>query len=248
MPTKSLQSEIAPAKGVLARSGEQLYELYASCYDGTDRARFRADLEEKHWVILLREAESENIVGFSTQLLLEAEVNRRTVNALFSGDTIIHPRYWGSLELIRAWCRLAGMLKTQCGDRPLYWFLISKGHRTYLFLPSFFTEFYPRHDRPTPPFERQLIQVLARAKFLRDFNPETGLIRYRAAHDRVKIEFDSAPKRLNNPHVDFFVRRNPGYRCGSELVCVAEISAANMRSVARRELENGMRSTVPLVA
>lgn len=245
---KSLQSEIAPAKPVLARFGEQLYGLYASSYDGADRARFRADMEEKQWVILLREAGSENIVGFSTQLLLEVEVNRRAVSALFSGDTIIDPRYWGSLELIRAWCRLAGMLKAQCGDRPLYWFLISKGHRTYLFLPSFFDEFYPRHDRPTPPFERQLIHILARAKFPGDFDPETGLIRHSAARDRVKPELDSAPRRLNNPHVDFFVRRNPGYRCGSELACVAEIAPANMRSVAKRELENGMRSTEPRVA
>jgi hypothetical protein len=245
---KELQSEVAPAKRVLARYAEQLYDLYASCYDGTDPVRFRADLEEKQWVILLREVETGNVVGFSTQLLIDVKINQQPVQALFSGDTIIHPRYWGSFELVRAWCRLAGTLKARLGNRPLYWFLISKGHRTYLFLPSFFCDFYPRHDRPTPPFERQLIQVLARRKFPREFNPETGLIEYHSAHDRMKTELDSAPRRLNNPHVDFFVRQNPGYRCGSELVCVAEIAPANMRSVAKRELENGLRSTVPLVA
>ena len=245
---RELQSEIAPAEWVLAQHSKQLYNLYASCYEGTDPTRFRADLDEKQWVILLREAGTGNIVGFSTQLLIDAEINQQRVQALFSGDTIIHPHYWGSLELIRAWCRLAGMLKGQCGNRPLYWFLISKGHRTYLLLPSFFHEFYPRYDRPTPAFEKQLMQILASRKFPREFNLETGLIEYRTTHDRLKTEFDSAPKRLNNPHVDFFVRQNSGYRCGSELVCVAEITPENMRSVAKRELENGLRSTVPLVA
>jgi hypothetical protein len=245
---RELQSEIAPAKRVLARHADQLYDLYASCYDGTDAKRFRADLEEKQWVILLRETETGDVVGFSTQLLIDAEINQQRVNALFSGDTIIHPRYWGSLELIRAWCRFAGNLKAQCASRPLYWFLISKGHRTYLFLPSFFHDFYPRYDRLTPAFEQQLIHVLAGAKFPHEYCPRTGLIEYGTAHDCLKAEIDAALKRLHNPHVDFFVRRNPDYRRGSELVCVAEITFANMRSIARRELVNGMRSVVPLVA
>jgi hypothetical protein len=245
---RELQSEIAPAKRVLARHADQLYDLYASCYDGTDAKRFRADLEEKQWVILLRDGGTGDVVGFSTQLLIDAEINQQRVHALFSGDTIIHPRYWGSLELIRAWCRFAGNLKAQSGSRRLYWFLISKGHRTYLFLPSFFHDFYPRYDRPTPAFEQQLIDLLAGAKFPRHYCSETGVIEYDSTHDRLKPEIDAAPKRLRNPHVDFFVRQNPGYRRGSELVCLAEITFANMRSIARRELVNGMRSVVSLVA
>ena len=245
---KELQSEIAPAKRVLARYADQLYDLYASCYDGTDAKRFRADLEEKQWVILLRDLGTGDVVGFSTQLLIDAEINQQRVHALFSGDTIIHPRYWGSLELIRAWCRFAGSLKAQSGSRRLYWFLISKGHRTYLFLPSFFHAFYPRYDRSTPAFEQQLIDVLAGAKFPREYCPRTGVIEYGSAHDRLRPDIDAAPKRLRNPHVDFFVRQNPGYRSGSELVCVAEITFENMRSIARRELLNGMRSVTSLVA
>jgi hypothetical protein len=245
---RELQSEIAPARRILARHADQLYDLYATYYDGTDSARFRADLEEKQWVILLREAGANEVVGFSTQLLIDVEVDQQPVHALFSGDTIIHPRYWGSLELIRAWCRFAGTLKAQSGKRALYWFLISKGHRTYLFLPSFFHDFYPRYDRPTPAFEQQLIEVLGRTKFPRQFCARTGLIEYQTAHDRLKAELDAAPKRLHNSHVDFFVRQNPRYRAGSELACVAEITLANMRSVAKRELEIGLRSVVPLVA
>jgi hypothetical protein len=245
---RELQAEITPAKQVLTQHVDRLYRLYADCYDGTDPARFRADLEEKQWVILLLDAETEDVVGFSTQLLIDVQINQQPVHALFSGDTIIHPRYWGSLELVRAWCRLAARLKAQGGNRPLYWFLISKGHRTYLYLPSFFNEFYPRYDRVTPAFEQQLIRVLGSAKYPREFVPESGLIVHRGGHDRLKAELDAAPKRLHNPHVRFFVRENPEYRHGSELLCVAEISLANMRSAARRELEHGLRSVVPLVA
>ena len=243
---RKLQANILPAQQVLAEHAEPLYRLYATCYDETDPARFRADLEEKQWVILLLDGETGEVAGFSTQLLLDVQVNQQPVHALFSGDTIIHPRYWGSLELVRAWCRFAGKLKAQSGSRPLYWFLISKGHRTYMYLPSFFHEFFPRYDCLTPVFEQQLINALGSVKYPREFNPQTGLIEYPTAHDRLKTDLDAAPNRLHNPHVEFFVRRNPSYRQGNELVCVAEISPANMRSVAQRELEWGLRSVVQL--
>jgi hypothetical protein len=179
-------------------------------------------------------------------LLMEVCVDRRPVSVLFSGDTVIHREYWGSQELVRAWCRLAGQLKARCGDQPLYWFLISKGHRTYMYLPLFFQDFYPCHDRPTPEFESRLIRALGREKYPRAFDPHTGLIEHSRTHDRLKPALDAAPLRVRNPHVTFFLDRNPRYQEGSELVCVAEIAPENMRSLARRELEEGLRTAAML--
>jgi len=169
-------------------------------------------------------------------------VDGQPARALFSGDTIIDREHWGSQELVRAWCRLAGQLKSQRGDRPFYWFLISKGRRTYLYLPYFFREFYPRGDRPTPAFAQRLIRALGRLRYPEEFDPRTGLIEPAGPHDRLKPELDATLRRLRNPHVAFFTRRNPRYQEGVELACVAEISPQNMRSLARRELEAGMQA------
>ena len=95
---RGLQADILPAQQVLAQHAEQLYRLYASCYDSTDPARFRADLEEKQWVILLLDEATGAVVGFSTQLLIDAKINQRPVHALFSGDTIICEVTVSSLE------------------------------------------------------------------------------------------------------------------------------------------------------
>ncbi len=103
-----LRAEVISAAELSAQLVEKLYRLYESCYDATDPVRFRADLEEKQWVILLRDIGTQLVAGFSTQMLMDLEVNKRLVHTLFSGDTIIHPDYWGSQELVRAWCRLAG--------------------------------------------------------------------------------------------------------------------------------------------
>jgi hypothetical protein len=246
MGSVRLFSEVVPAHALPDGQVEALYRLYRQHFDGTDPERFRADLEEKRWVILLREESGGMPIGFSTQTLMEVCVDGRPVTALFSGDTIIDRAYWGSAELVRAWCRLAGQLKAQCGDEPLYWFLISKGHRTYLYLPLFFYEFYPRCDRPTPEREARLLRTLASERYPEAFDPRTGLIEFDGEHDRLKPELDAAPRRERNPHVAFFLRKNPNYARGSELACLAEIAPANVRPGVRGELEAGLAASQEL--
>ena len=59
-------------------------------------------------------------------------------------------------------------------DEPLYWYLISKGYRTYRFLPVFFREFYPRHDVATPPVEAAVLYALGRRKFGDSYDGANG--------------------------------------------------------------------------
>jgi len=237
MESAAIRGEIVPREGVCARLEEQLYLLYAAHYEGGSRERFHADLVEKPWLLLLRDGGTGAPVGFSTQTTLDVEVEGRPIRALFSGDTIVHRHYWGSQELTRTWLRFAGAQLAQCGERAFYWFLISKGHRTYLYLPLFFHAFYPCRDAPTPPFEQKLIDALAAARYPDAFDPGTGLIRWRGEHDRLRPELDGAADRLRNPHVRFFVSRNPDYLSGTDLACVAEIRPDNLRGWVRRDLE-----------
>jgi len=236
----TLYAETVPLSEVAAPLVDQLYELYAGHYDHTDRDRFESDLSEKHWVILLRDIVGRQVVGFSTQMEMRVLVDSIPVRALFSGDTIIHPNYWGDQVLVRAWCRLAGGLKAQAKDELFYWFLISKGYRTYLYLPLFFKSFFPNYETPAPLFEQKLMWVLGDKKYPRLFNPINGLVEHGNIHDRLSPDLDKTLHRLSNPHVAFFVETNPLYQQGSELLCVAELSADNMRSIARREFESGL--------
>ena len=216
---------------------DRLYALQDRGYDGVDPERFRADLAEKQWVILLRDGEGGEVVGFSTQRTMEVSVGGRTVRALFSGDTVIDPAYWGEQTLVRAFCRLIGRLLSESpSPPPLYWFLISKGHRTYLYLPTFFHSFWPCYQRPTPPFEAELIRVLGEGRYPGEFDAERGVIRPRGPHDRLKEALDGSARRGHNPHVAFFLERNPGHRQGDELLCVADLDPQNLRPIVRREV------------
>jgi hypothetical protein len=92
------------------------------------RDGFDADLNEKQWVILLRDDASRAICGFSTQMILDFAVDGAPMHALFSGDTIVERSCWGQTLLAQAWGQLALDLIDRYPAGALLWFLISKGY------------------------------------------------------------------------------------------------------------------------
>ena len=215
---------------------DAMFALMDRHYAQIDRAAFEADLDEKQWVIQVFDPDTDALCGFSTQMLLEVDVAGRTVKALFSGDTIVAREHWGDNALSHVWGRLAlSLIDTFEGE--LYWFLISKGYKTYRFLPVFFREFYPRHGAPTPPAAREVINALGRARYPAAYDPATGLIRAWPGKDRLREGVaDITPERLRDPHVRFFVEQNPGHQHGEELCCLAPLSRDNFTPAAYRVL------------
>jgi hypothetical protein len=217
-----------------------MYDLYSKYYAGTSWEIFRADLGKKDYVILLWD-EQNKLQGFSTLAVLKFEFEGQVSQAIFSGDTIINHQYWGEQTLTLAWCRLAGKIKAEAAQLPLYWFLIVKGYRTYRYLPIFAKTFYPNWRYPTPPRYQVLMDYLARAKFGENYDPEAGLVRFAISQGHLRDSWAEIKEGFaNKPDIRYFLERNPEYYKGDELVCLMELSEDNMRSHARRGFLEGM--------
>ena len=223
----------------------EMYELFARNFDQTSRDRFAHDLARKHWVLLLIEPASGRLCGFSTQVLLRFRWREQNLRFVFSGDTIVDPGYWGETALIREWGRLiARLLKTDASE-PLYWFLISKGYKTYRFLPVFFREFYPSFDRDKPSAVREIMDALGETMFAGHYNAQRGIVVASPEKDRLCPELarvDSA--RLADPHIRFFLESNPGYARGDELCCLAPLDFDNFTPAGIRLLDPVNRPTL----
>jgi len=210
------------------------FALFHRAYDGADRARFERDLAEKRWIILLRDGDSGQLKGFSTVHLRPPDA-RCDGTVVFSGDTVIDPEYWGQKELQRAFAALLLREKLRAPGRPLYWFLISKGWRTYLLLAHAFPRAVPRHDRPDDGPLRRMLHALAAERFGAQFDAETGVIRYDEPHERVRAGLAPVTDALlADPHVRFFVEHNPGHAAGDELACLAEVRLVDVVRVVGR--------------
>jgi hypothetical protein len=231
-----------------AHDAERMYALYAAYYADTSAAQFAADLAAKHYVIEL--VANGELSGFSTLAVLPFYADGAARCALFSGDTIIDQRYWGEQALAVAFCRLAGTIKAADPGMPLYWFLITKGHRTYRYLGAFSREYYPHPERPTPPLAARCIDALARGRFAEAWKPDLGIVRFEHPHGRLRAEWiEPRPSLAARAAVRFFLQRNPGHAQGDELCCLTELSAPNLRLHARRAFLEGFDEasrTVPL--
>ncbi len=243
MKENRLTSRVLRVAELHATLVRQLYAIFERHYDCVDWMRFEGDLSEKDYVLVLMDSRTGEPRGFSTQKILTATVHGLPVRAVFSGDTVIDRAYWGEQELVRCWCRFAGQVRAEEPETRLFWFLISKGFRTYLYLPLFYRDFYPRYDRPTPVFEQAVMDTLAGQKFLHYYNPRLGLVEFPEALGQLTPELaEIPPGRLDDPHVQFFLTRNPRYAEGVELVCLTEISPQNMRGLAARMGREGEES------
>ncbi len=229
-----LHNEIVPVALLGPSDRDTLFALYAQHYSGAKRDQFESDLEEKEVVILLRDRSSQEVRGFSTQMILRQHIGGQEVRALFSGDTIIAPSHWGDQELRRGWCHFAAAALTAELGGPLYWFLITKGYRTYRYLPVFFREFFPHYDRETPGELQVLLDGFARQKFGQAYDASSGLVRFPETHGQLTDELSKVPPhRAKDPHVQFFLLHNPEYAQGVELACITEISHENIQPFAR---------------
>ncbi|MGH9719068.1 MAG: hypothetical protein ACRD8O_02565 [Bryobacteraceae bacterium] len=235
---RQMRAEVWPRSRITPEHEAEMFRLYETYFESTSEAIFSEDLASKHSAIVLFDA-TERIQGFSTLELIEFEGGR----AIFSGDTIVNHEFWGEQTLPVAWCRYAGQIKARHKEEPLYWFLISKGYRTYRYLPLFAHAYHPSWRSPTPPETQRLMDALARRKFGKCYIPAKGVVRFPKSRGQLRESWAGiSPVLRTKPEVRFFLERNPGYRRGDELVCLTELSEANMRSFARMAFAEGMSS------
>lgn len=229
--------------GLLARAAlsaaerEEMFALLTRHFDGVTRAQFETDLAAKNWVIALRR--DARLVGFTTLRVTSSFFGHEPITVIYSGDTIVAPEAWGSPALARAWIAGVNRLRAESPSRRCYWLLLTSGFRTYRFLPVFWREFFPRFDAATPPPQQELIAHLAHEGYGGTFDRATGIVRF-TRPQRLRAPLAAVPTgRIANPHVAFFLARNPRHDRGDELVCLTEISAENLTAAGRRMVAPG---------
>lgn len=239
-----------PRASLTGHERDELLALLDRHFEGVTPAQFAHDLDEKDWVLRIRR--DGRLVGFTTLQLYHALHDGRCLNVLYSGDTIMAPEAWRSPVLARGWIALVRALQATRPAEPWYWLLLSSGFRTYRFLPVFWREFWPRHDADAPPHVHAMLVALAQGRFGAAFDAAAGVVRF-AHPQRLRGALADVPDgRVDDPHVHFFLSRNAGWARGDELVCLTELSDANLTAAGIRMVRSGARrppsATRPLPA
>ena len=72
---------------------------------------------------------------------------------------------------------------------------------------------------------------------------DEGIVRFKERKGQVKKEHAEKTFRKNNQYIDFFLRKNPGFVDGDEMVCMAELSLNNFKRYPRRILSQVIESS-----
>lgn len=213
---------------------DEMYSIYKAHYDETTFHLFSRDLSEKSDCIMLYD-EHRRLQGFSTLMLMSTRIDDSPVTAIFSGDTIVDPSLRTTSRLPAAWLDHAFSLLSTL-RMPLFWFLISKGFRTYRFLPVFFKRFYPHPENEYRELHR-ITDVLAQKKFGAAYDPSTGIVHTGDLQPRLKNPGDIAGTTgRSDTYIDFFAKKNTFHTSGDELCCCTPVNFANMTPAGRRLL------------
>ncbi|MCC6457032.1 MAG: hypothetical protein IT328_18895 [Caldilineaceae bacterium] len=213
---------------------DEMVQLFSEHYDLVCPEHFRRDLAQKDQVVLLREERQGTLQGFSTLAVYTTTAQGRKVGVVYSGDTIIRPAFWGTPALPSVWIKRVLALAAQL-PQPVYWLLISSGYKSYRFLPVFYREFYPRYDCPTPPEQQAILDELAQQRFGAQYDAASGVVRFVSGATPLRPGVaDVSEERQRNPHIRFFLARNPGHAQGDELVCLTRIAWENLTSAGQR--------------
>lgn len=220
-----------------ASERKHMLELMMRYYDGVSREQFNNDLNEKEAVMLMHDSKTLDIVGFSTFMIIDIEVGNNLIKGFFSGDTVVHADYRKTNTLgVELGKNFLATIK-RFPQSQVYWILISKGCRTYRLLPMFFYEWYPRYDKETPSYEKNIIDVFGAKKYPVNYDSVTGRIIFPDGGEALKSGVSDAHEgRRNDPHIQYFIERNPHYMRGDELVCVAKIKVDNFAPLLLRML------------
>ena len=219
----SIEVSIISVHRLSLNERQEMEALYRAYYAGAREEAFACDLAEKHWVVLLK-AEG-RVCGFSTQRLIPLPAEG--MNVLFSGDTIVDAGARNQSGLAGGFGHVMAYLNERYDSRSLFWFLISKGARTYRFLPTFFKRYVPR---PAADVELEhRLRRIAATLYPKEYQPETGVLHFTGHKDHLiadELREDEASR--------YFRERNPRWLEGDELCCLAPLSMDNLNRLGER--------------
>jgi hypothetical protein len=230
----ALRSRIVARASLDAAQRAAMLALMRHCYEGVSAERFASDLDGKDHVVLVTAPHGE-LVGFTTIQLAEERLGGRVVDLVYSGDTVLHPDWWGAKTLQMAFGRFVLARRLARPARPCMWLLLSGGYKTYLIMVHHLPRAFPSRGYQPGADERAFLARVARRWFGDQYDAARGVVRFTGSHYRVRqniVPID--PATAADPDVAYFLAHNPGHGEGDELVCLAELRAMDLVRVLAR--------------
>ncbi len=201
-----------------------MHDVFIKYYHNADYQTFVKDLKKKIGAIMVKKDDG-TIIGFSTIGIIEKAIDNQKCLGIFSGDTVIEKEYWGLPNLQTAFLRFLIKTRIKCPTVNLYWFLITKGYKTYLLMANNWRNYYPRYDRQNDEKRKKIVKIFSNHFFEGYYDEKSGLLKFGEGYQKLKENVAEITDELREkyPKIAFFEEVNPTWREGTELPCIGDL-------------------------
>lgn len=209
-----------PLKHIAVQDVREMFKVFCRYYENTSLEQFISDLNRKSGAFIIRRKIDDAIVGFSTMGIYHMEVDGKKIRGIFSGDTILEKEYWGNRAMNAAFVKRLVWEAIKDPFTPQYWFLISKGYKTFLLLTRNFPDYYP-HPEHDNPHMKHIVEAYCDKLFPGTLDRDAMVLDFGEGSNCLKSDVTpiSAAQRTETD-IAFFEQRNPQWERGTELPCV----------------------------
>lgn len=125
---------------------------------------------------------------------------------------------------------------------PIYLMGKAFSYLSYITLFRFIDVVYPRYDRETPEFERNLLNEFAGSVCMSNetYNPDTFVLERELSNLKSHVA-PISEEDLENPHIRFFTDRNPGWKNGHCMFFLAKITWSDIFRILWKSVKRARR-------
>ena len=222
--------EILPADAVPAPVWKEIWQLTCRFYDA-EREYVEARLKHHRSLALFRDSATRELIGMAAIEVSPVDFQGQRLLMIFTSHTVVDERYRGQNLIQRAGFRTYLGTCLRYPLRRKFWVFDSFSYKSYLLLPRNLVDFWPRYDRPTPPWEAALIDHYGQLKYGTDWR--AGGVVARSPRKRLLAA---------DPNLRFYAERNPGHAEGDMLFCLCPLGWSNWWGIASKVARRRRRS------
>jgi hypothetical protein len=225
--------DVCSTPQIAPRVWDEIWALTRAYYD-TDRGYAEGRLKEHQRIALFRARGEQGLIGMASMDVYPLTFRGRRLAVIFTSHVLLREQHRGRNLIQRLGLRTFLEARLRYPLRPIYWFFDTFSCKSYLLLSRNLREYWPRHDRPTPQWERALMDQLAAQAYGAAWLPQRGVV---ARSGKKRLRPETAPLgNAGGPDLEFFARANPGHAEGDMLACLCPLTAGNWLSVGLRAL------------
>lgn len=179
--------------------------------------------------------DNDRMVGFTGLCYRMIEVDGKTYRAVYVGQTAIPAAYRGKSLIQKTVIRL--LLKHYL-SRPFTPLLIWNNavtYRPYLVMAKGLKEYYPHPEKKHPAHYKNIQDKLGEIYYRKHYIPETGLVK-KDVNVMKAHEVAYGPEEWNDPHIRYYLERNPGSAQGHGLISFCFGNAENLGFFLKKRL------------